>query len=144
MGSMESEHTIVGERDMGDARFDYTAFLVRWYDHWLKGMDNGVEREPRVRVYNMGAKEWHTYPGWPPSDAQPVAYYLDSDGGANTLKGNGRLTTVRPKKAAEDGYTYDPLHPTPSVGGQVCCFSAAVPGSFNQSAMEGRPDVLVY
>jgi hypothetical protein len=144
MGSVESEHTVVGERDMGDARFDYTGFFLRWYDHWLKGVDNGVEKEPKVRVYNMGANQWRTYDTWPLREAQPVTWYLDSDGGASTLKGNGRLTTARPKKAAADAYTYDPLHPTPSVGGQVCCFNAAVPGSFDQSAMEGRPDVLVY
>ena len=38
------EHTVVGERDMGDARFDYTGFMVRWFDHWLKGVDNGIEQ----------------------------------------------------------------------------------------------------
>jgi putative CocE/NonD family hydrolase len=143
-GSMESEHTIVGERDMGDARFDYTAFLVRWYDHWLKGIDNGIEKEPRVRVYTMGSNQWHTYDSWPPAESHPVTWYLDSDGGANTLKGNGRLVATRPPKAAQDAYTFDPLYPAPSVGGQVCCFSAAAPGSFDQSAMESRPDVLVY
>jgi putative CocE/NonD family hydrolase len=144
MGRMESEHTIVGERDMGDARFDYQGFILRWYDHWLKSVDNGVTKEPKVRVYTMGANQWRTYDSWPPREAQPVTYYLDSDGGANTLTGNGRLTTTRPKRAARDSYAYDPLHPTPSVGGQVCCFAAAVPGSFDQSAVESRPDVLVY
>ena len=144
MGRMESEHTIVGERDMGDARFEYTAFLVRWFDRWLKGVDNGIEREPRVRVYNMGANQWRTYPTWPPREAKPVTYYLDSDGTANTLKGNGRLVLTRPRAAARDTFTYDPLKPTPSAGGQVCCFNAAQPGSFDQAPMQSRPDVLVY
>lgn len=144
MGRMESEHTIVGERDMGDARFDYTGFLVRWYDRWLKGIDNGIEKEPRVRVYNMGARAWHTYDAWPPRDARTVTYYLDSDGTANTLRGNGRLARQLPRRAARDTFTYDPLKPTPSLGGQVCCFSAAVPGSFDQTPMQSRPDVLVF
>ena len=144
MGGMETEHTVVGERDMGDARFDYTGFLLRWYDRWLKGIDNGVEKEPKVRVYTMGSNEWRTFDTWPPREAQPLTYYLDSDGGANTLKGNGRLSTLRPKKAAQDSYAYDPLHPTPAAGGQVCCFNAAQPGSFDQSTVEARPDVLVY
>jgi uncharacterized protein len=139
-----TEHTIVGQRDMGDARFDYMGFIERWYDHWLKGEENGVENEPRVRAYLMGANQWRTYSTWPPSDAKPVAYYLDSDGGANTRNGNGRLTPTRPGRAGEDKYTYDPSHPTPSVGGQVCCFSAAKGGSFDQSEVETRPDVLVY
>ena len=143
-GRVETEHTVIGERDMGDARFDYTGFMLRWYDHWLKGADNGIEKEPKVRVYNMGANQWHTYDTWPPADARPVTYFLDSDGGANTASGNGRLIVTRPKKAAQDAYTYDPLNPTPSVGGQVCCFNAAVPGSIDQAKMQSRPDVLVY
>ena len=109
MGRMETEHTIVGERDMGDARFEYTAFLVRWFDRWLKGVDNGIEREPRVRVYNMGANQWRTYPTWPPREAKPVTYFLDSDGTANTLKGSGRLVLTRPRAAVRDTFTYDPL-----------------------------------
>ncbi len=144
MGRMETEHTVVGERDMGDARFDYTGFLVRWYDRWLKGLDNGIEKEPKVRVYNMGAKSWRMYDAWPPREARPTTFYLDSDGSANTLNGNGRLVLQPPKRLTKDTYTYDPLNPTPSVGGQVCCFSAAVPGSFDQSKMQSRPDVLVY
>lgn len=144
MGGMESEHTIVGERDMGDARFAYREFILRWYDHWLKGVDNGITREPRVRVYTMGANHWSTYDAWPPRQAQAVTYYLDSDGSANTLKGDGRLSVVPPERSAQDAYTYDPLHPTPSVGGQVCCFAAAKPGAFDQSEVESRPDVLVY
>jgi len=80
----------------------------------------------------------------PPRDARPVTYYLDSDGGAASSNGNGRLTTARPRKAAQDPYTYDPLKPTPSVGGQTCCFAAAKAGSFDQSEVQKRPDVLVY
>ena len=144
MGRIETEHTVIGERDMGDARYDYTSFLLRWYDHWLKGADNGIQHEPKVRVYNMGAKEWRTFDTWPPREARPVTYFLDSDGGANTAAGNGRLTLTRPKKPARDAYAYDPLNPTPSLGGQVCCFNAAVAGSFDQSSIQARPDVLVY
>lgn len=140
----ETEHYVVGEREVGDARFDYTGFLLRWYDHWLKGMDNGVEKEPRVRVYNLGAKQWMTYDTWPPAGATPVTYFLGSDGGANTAGGNGRLWPARPKKDGLDRYTYDPMNPTPSLGGQTCCFNAAVPGSFDQGPMQTRPDVLVY
>ena len=78
-------------------------------------------------------------------EAQPVTYYLDSDGGANSRLGNGRLTTTKPAHAGSDTFVYDPLHPVPSLGGSVCCFSASfVGGSFDQSAIEMRSDVLVY
>jgi putative CocE/NonD family hydrolase len=129
---------------VGDARFDYTGFIIRWYDRWLKGIDNGIEKEPRVRVFNLGDKAWKTYDTWPPAGAERVTYYLASDGGANTAAGNGRLVLSRPRKEARDSYTYDPMNPAPSLGGQVCCFNAAVPGSFDQSKMQARPDVLVY
>ena len=144
MGRVENESYVIGERNVGDARFDYTGFIIRWYDRWLRGIDNGIEEEPRVRVYNMGDKAWKTYDTWPPAGAQQVTYYLDSDGGANTAAGNGRLMLSRPRNNAQDAYTYDPLNPAPSLGGQVCCFNAAVAGSFDQSKMQARPDVLVY
>jgi putative CocE/NonD family hydrolase len=144
MGRVETENYVVGEREVGDARFDYTGFMLRWYDRWLKGVDNGIEKEPRVRVYNMGAKEWRTFDTWPVRGATQVTYYLDGEGKANTATGDGRLTTARPKKQAQDAYTYNPLDPAPSLGGQVCCFNAAVPGSFDQAKMQARPDVLVY
>ena len=49
-----TEHTVVGERDMGDARFDYVGLVQDWFDHFLKGVDNGVTKQPRVRAYMMG------------------------------------------------------------------------------------------
>ncbi len=142
--ALATEHTVVGERDMGDARFDYTGFIVRWFDHWLKGIDNGIEREPKVRAYLMGTNEWRTYDTWPPKEAQPLTYYLDSDGKANTRNGDGTLTTSRPSRSRSDGYTYDPLHPTPTVGGQFCCVPGISPGAMDQATLETRSDVLVY
>lgn len=139
-----TEHTIVGERDMGDARFDYVGLVQRWFDRWVKGVENGVTKEPKVRAYLMGAGKWRSYDAWPPPSAKSIVYYLDGDGRANTLGGDGRLVSSPPRGRESDRYTYDPLHPTPSVGGQLCCFTAAVGGPFDQSAVESRPDVLVY
>ena len=143
-GRSESEHTIVGERDMGDARFDYTSLVQRWFDHWLKGASNGVASEPKVRAYMMGANQWRTHDTWPPNNVDLVAYYLDSDGGANSAAGNGRLTTTKPAKAASDAFVYDPVHPVPSLGGQSCCFAVLPGGSFDQAGLEMRHDILVF
>ncbi|MFN8574112.1 MAG: CocE/NonD family hydrolase [Gemmatimonadaceae bacterium] len=151
MGRGESEHTIVGERDMGDARFDYVGLVQDWFDHFLKGVDNSVTKQPRVRAYLMGANQWRTYDAWPPKEAHDVAYYLDSDGGANTRFGNGRLTATQPAKAGDDRFTYDPLTPVPTYGGGTwCCYSRSVltageqAGAYDQSGIEMRSDVLVY
>ena len=144
-GRVETEHTIVGQRDMGDARFDYVGLVQQWYDHWLKGADNGVTAQPKVRAYMMGANQWRSYDSWPPKTAQPVTYYLDSDGHANSRLGDGRLSTTRPAHTGSDTFVYDPLRPVPSLGGSVCCFSPAfVGGAFDQAAIETRSDVLVY
>ena len=144
-GSVETEHTIIGQRDLGDARFDYVALVTRWFDHFLKGVDNGVTNEPKVRAYMMGANQWRTYDSWPPKQARDVSYYLDSDGGANSALGTGRLSTAVPSRAGTDAFTYDPLRPVVSLGGSVCCFSPSFEGgSFDQSSTEMRTDVLVY
>jgi putative CocE/NonD family hydrolase len=142
-GESESEHTMVGERDMGDARFDYVGTIQKWFDHFLKGADNGITSGPKVRAYMMGNNQWRTYDTWPPREAQDVSYYLDSDGDANSVLGNGRLITSRPTTGS-DTFVYDPLRPVPSVGGGVCCFAVLKGGSYDQSAVEMRRDVLVY
>jgi hypothetical protein len=75
-----------------------------------------------------------------------VTYYLDSDGGANTLNGDGRLTLGQPgPKDDVDNFTYDPMDPVMSHGGNVCCTGNAIrAGAFDQRQMEERRDILVY
>src|SRR5262249_12387160 len=70
-----------------------------------------------------------------------------SDGGANTSKGNGRLSLTAPGSGEHpDTFTYDPANPAPSRGGSICCTGDPkdVPGSFDNADIEQRPDVLVY
>jgi len=139
--------TIVGERNMGDARFDYDALIYGWFDFWLKGEDNGItEKTPRVQYYLMGRNQWRSSATWPPEGAEMATYYLDSGGRANSLFGDGRLTKKMPEGAARsDSFTYDPFNPVLSHGGNVCCTGNAIQaGSFDQRMMEARQDVLVY
>lgn len=142
----EEEETIVGERNMGDVRFDYDDLTLRWFDFWLKSDENSVlEETPRVQYYTMGLNKWQSADSWPPAAAEVVTWYLDSDGQANSLFGDGRLVTTAPSKVASDQFPYDPTVPVPSHGGGVCCTGGAVdPGSFDQRANEARHDVLVY
>ena len=82
--------------------------------------------------------------GLPPG-ATSMTMYLTSDGGANTLHGDGRLAPNAPERAHHDIYVYDPLNPVPSLGGNACCLGDAItPGSFDQRPVEARDDVLVY
>jgi putative CocE/NonD family hydrolase len=140
------EQTMIGELNVGDARYDYTDLYYAWWDHWLNGEDNGLlDTLPKVRYYTMGSNEWQTSSTWPPEGAELVTYYLDSDGNANTLSGNGRLTTSSPASDGVDQFTYDPMDPVTSLGGNVCCTGGAIQsGSYDQREMEERQDILVY
>jgi len=141
-----TEHTVVGERDMGDARLDYEGLMWAFFDRFLKGEDRGIlDTVPKVRYYVMGANRWKSSDTWPPAGAEPMTFYLSSGGNANTLNGDGRLTTAPPREDRPDRFTYDPMNPVPSHGGNVCCQgNAVIPGSFDQRTIEQRPDVLVY
>jgi putative CocE/NonD family hydrolase len=141
-----TENTIVGERSVGDARLDYTALTYGWFDHFLKGERNGLlDTLPKVRYYTMGANKWQTSDVWPPRGAQTQTLYLSSEGHANTLNGDGRLVAGAPADDRPDAFTYDPMNPVPSHGGNVCCTGNAVRGgALDQREIEARPDVLVY
>ncbi len=141
-----TEHTVVGERDMGDARLDYDALTYGWFDHFLKGEDNQIlQKTPKVLYYTMGMNKWQKADTWPPAGAQPVTFYLGSGGKANSLKGDGALGTAAPGADNPDGFVYDPMNPVPSFGGNVCCTGNAVTGgAFDQRKMEERADILVY
>jgi putative CocE/NonD family hydrolase len=141
-----TENTVVGERSVGDARWDYDALVYGWFDHFLKGEQNGLlDTLPHVRYYTMGANEWRSADAWPPKNAAPVTWYLDSGGRANTLNGDGVLTTRRPGADNPDRFTYDPFDPVMSHGGNVCCTGNAVQGgALDQRQSEERQDVLVY
>jgi putative CocE/NonD family hydrolase len=141
-----TEDTIVGERSMGDARLDYDALTYGWFDHFLKGEDNKIlEKTPRVRYFTMGLNKWQTSETWPPEGSRSKTYYLGSEGNANTLNGDGVLQTALPAQDHADHFTYDPMNPVPSYGGNVCCTGTAVTGgAFDQRKMEARADILVY
>ena len=141
-----TENTVVGERSMGDARLNYSELTYGWFDHFLKGEENGIlQKMPKVRYFTMGLNKWQSADQWPPKGAEPMKFYLSSGGKANSLNGDGRLTAAPPAEDRPDTFTYDPMDPVPSYGGNVCCTGNAVAGgSFDQTKMEQRQDILVY
>jgi uncharacterized protein len=137
----------VGEIDFGaDARNPVDELQLRWFDHWLKGIDNGIEREKPVRVFVMGANKWREADDWPIPGTVFTDYYLRSLGQANTRYGNGGLDLGKPAGSKpSDHYRYDPGNPVPSVGGHSCCTPDVAPvGPYDQATVEDRADVLVY
>lgn len=141
-----TENTVVGERNMGDAQLDYDGMIYGWFDYWLKGEQNGIlEKIPRVQYYTMGSNEWQSSETWPPKDAEMTTFYLNSEGNANSLYGDGKLIMDAVEQEQLDSFTYDPNNPVPSYGGGVCCMGNALEGgSFDQQQMETRNDILVY
>ena len=123
----------------GQAAMDITAEHLRWYDRRMKGVENGIDDEPPIRLFVMGANVWRHEHEWPLARTQYTRYYLHSRGGANSLAGNGdvpdahnqmeiggarlapsgTLTTTLPGDEPTDEYVYDPADPVPTVGGPI-------------------------
>ena len=136
----EREFGVAGSHDA----IDLTGIQLRWFDRWLKEADNGVEEEPPVMLFVMGIDAWRTEADWPLPDTQYRPYYLHSEGSANTLQGDGRLSAEPPHDEPPDVYLYNPLRPVPTVGGQVILPGGNAMGPRDQRAVEVRDEVLVY
>ena len=124
---------------------DLDGLLLRWFDYWLKGIDNGIMHEPPVRLFVMGDNVWRDEQAWPLARAQAVQYYLHSQGKANSSTGNGTLSPQPPGEEPPDHFLYNPIDPVPTRGGPLCCnayFMAG--GAYDQQEIERRQDVLVY
>lgn len=136
----ETPATSVGDRTVGDGRFDYVTLVTRWFDRWLKD-DASVPELPPVQYYVLNSSEWKTAQAWPPPGSRPVRLYLSSGGHANSAAGDGRLVAKESSRgAASDELIDDPIHPVPSLGGSCCSDQVAR----DQSGIEARQDVLVY
>ncbi len=132
-----TDHTIVGKLDFGDAQLDYFNFYVKWFDHFLKGEENGVLKMPKVQLYVMGRNQWRGENEWPLMRTKFTPFYLRT---------GGVLSTEKPAAEAADRYTYDPGNPVPTIGGAICCTPDPKnpDGPLDQREVEKRPDVLVY
>ncbi|HZU34273.1 MAG TPA: CocE/NonD family hydrolase [Gemmataceae bacterium] len=113
-------HTDESARRFGDRDFGPTAIVdlqrsyLRWFDYWLKGIDNGILKEPLVRIFVMGSNRWLEGNVYPLPQTRFEKWYLTSAGHAQTSKGDGKLSWELPAAdTPADHYTYDPGDPTP-------------------------------
>lgn len=140
------QHTVNVKRKLGEVDFGESALIdlnttkLRWFDHWLKGVDNGIDREPPVEIFTTGRNAWGRHQHWPFPDAKPTLYYIHSRGAANSYYGDGVLSTAKPTSEPADGYAYDPRDPAPNIDDD----GNAAEGPFDQRPVERRDDVLVY
>jgi predicted acyl esterase len=135
-GGVSKATTKIGDLDFPEnAKFDIETHMIRWFDHYLKGVENGVEREPAVRYYVLGAvgeadapgNAWRSATDWP-VPVSDTAYYLSDKGLSMTAPtANQGATTFRS----------DPMHPAPIPGLQF-------PGARDAREYEKHPDVRTF
>jgi uncharacterized protein len=135
-----------GDRDLGDTTFDTSGQVWAFFDRFLKGeADRFPSTTPKVRYYAMGENKWKEASQWPPKEAQETRLYLRSNGRANSVFGDGKLSFSAPGNEPADSFVYDPKNPVQTIGGGDCCNGGVVvPGAFDQKPVEVRHDVLVY
>ena len=141
-----------GQITWGDNHTDPT-LTPRFLDRYVKGIANGVENEPRVQLTVLVPPDAGTAgdnflfktTDYPVPGTRYHRYDLRSGGHANTLNGDGVLLARsddgdddNESGGSTDRFTYDPLNPVPTVGGNDA--NAA----FDQTPVERRSDVLVY
>lgn len=142
----------VGSRKLGQLDFGPEAELKvyslqwDWYQHWLKDQDKGIHQWPPYQLFIMGENRWRGEQEWPIRRTRYTPFYLHSGGRANTLHGDGSLSTVAPVstplQSPSDHFVFDGNNPVPTTGGNNIVGATA--GPEDQSNLELRDDILVY
>ena len=129
---VDSTHvTHSGEREFGPAAaIDYDEIVLRWMDHYLRGVDNGVDKELAVRYFVMGANQWHEAKTWPPG-SQSTSYYLQAPAEGN----RGALTTSQPNSNSAS-FISDPADPVNN--------KYQTSGAHDYRELADRKDVLTF
>jgi predicted acyl esterase len=118
-----------------------TTSEMRWWDYWLKGVDNGIMDEPPVKAYMMASarksavskkNRWLSFGDWPPAP-NLQSWYLHAD---------GSLSTKAPTEAAASKqYTFDPKKPVQTIGGANLTFER---GPMDQRPIGPRADYIKF
>ncbi len=150
-----------------EAAVDFNEWRLRWFDRWVRGTENGVEKEGPVRIFVMGGGDgrkskdgrlrhggkWREEKTFPLERTKFTPYYMHV---------NGKLSTKQPLMEADFShpattFRFDPNDPVPTIGGNLSSFTGiAEPGGFDQRCrkdtlfakdelpLSERRDVLVF
>ncbi len=141
-------HAAVGHpesriRNGGLGRF-YTEFLnLNWQRYWLMDKKDSFPDidKPSIKYWIMGKNSWRYTEEWPPNNIIFKSLFINSSGKANSVKGDGLISTEEPIDEVEDNYDFDPMDPVITKGGRNL---GILKGAQDQRDAEKRKDVLVY
>jgi uncharacterized protein len=129
------DKTRAGEREFGpSAAIDYDELILRWMDRYVRGIQNGVDREKPVRLFVMGKNVWRDEDAWPIARATTRTYYLRSESNSARFARLNQAAPDRPGSCNE--FVSDPSHPLTDP------YDAY--GAHDYRSLAGRKDVLVY
>jgi putative CocE/NonD family hydrolase len=152
---------MLGDFNFGkEAAPDLQTLYVRWFDYWLKGIDNKIAEEPLVQYFVMFSNTWLKGDVYPLPETKFTKFHLGSGKGANTSRGDGTLRVEPPSHGKPfDEFVYDPADPTPwpeyyfkseeetkrEKEKTVDVDEAkAKAKAFHNSVTDARPDILVF
>lgn len=122
-------------------RYDLDLLNFAWLEHYLKGVDNGIEKTPKVEYYTMGSNEWKSAENWPVPETKEVVMYLGGDREDAALSNQGHLSLEQPCSKGTDTYLYDPGNPSVHII-DMSENELEVPGDYTEE--EKRDDILCY
>ena len=127
---------IAGDRKFGPgARIDYHSVVLDWLDHYVRGLENGVENWPNVRAYVMGADTWETDTSWPLRKARQQPFYLAS--AATPGKVIGSIAQQQPLATGASSFLSDPATPVKDT-------KETNWGGFDLRDLSENPSVLTF
>ena len=121
-------------------RYDVDLLYFQWVDHFLRDVENGVEKGAPVEYFTIGEDKWKTAENWPVAAARPQTLYLDGEAGA-AVENHGLLALSVPGADAADTYRYDPDDPAVNI---IDMSENEIEVPEDYAAEELRPDVLCY
>ncbi len=122
-------------------RFDLDYIYFQWFEHFLKGIENGIEKTAPVEYYTVGEEKWKTAENWPVPQTKTADIYLAGEGRAQTSAGDGRLVFEKPEREYADAYDYDPENPAVHII-DMSENEIEVPEDYTEE--EKRQDMLCY
>lgn len=122
-------------------RYDMDLVSFAWLEHYLKGIENGIEKTPTVEYYTMGTNQWKTAENWPVPGTKELVLYLDGGSKNAAVSNQGKLSYMKPENGQSDCYAYDPRNPSTHIA-DMSENELGVPEDYTRE--ETREDVLCY